>query len=212
MAEAMEIYRELGDAHMEGRLRLIEANLYGQESDPDSAVRCLIVASDLIDIDREPRLLLVAKQNLALGLADLERYEEAEALLPSAFELAKGTGNRLDLLRLRWTEARIDAGLGRFARAEMTLSDVKESFKGLGLPFDAALAGLELANLYSNQGRTREIKLLALELVPVFAKNELHREALAAITLFARAAAAEEATVEVVQKTLEALKKAAERG
>ena len=53
---------------------------------------------------------------------------------------------------------------------------------------------------------------LALELVPVFAKNELHREALAAITLFARAAAAEEATVEVVQKTLEALKKAAERG
>ncbi len=211
LSSAREIYRELGESHMEGRLSVIEANVYIKEAKPEASVRCLTSASEQIDEDREPRLLLVARQNLVLALADLGHYEKAELLLPALFNLTKSAGNRLDLLRLRWTEARIDAGLGRSSRAEMTLSDIKESFKGLGLPYDAALVGLELANLYSNQGRTREIKLLALELVPVFAKNELHREALAAITLFARAAASEEATAEVVKKTLEALKQAAQR-
>ena len=211
LGAAQEIYRELGDPHMQGRLSVIQANVYLKEAKPEESVNCLTLASQQIDVDREPRLLFVAKQNLLLALADLELYSEADDLLPEVFELTKSAGNRLDLLRLRWTEARIDTGLGRSARAEMTLSELKESFKGLCLPYDAALVGLELANLYSNQGRTREIKLLALELVPVFAKNELHREALAAVTLFARAAAAEEATVEVVQKTLDALKNAAKR-
>ena len=50
---------------------------------------------------------------MAVDLCHLERYAEAAALLPRVRELAIEQANELDLLRLVWLEARIDAGQGR---------------------------------------------------------------------------------------------------
>lgn len=209
--EAKEIYRQLGDAHLQGRMHLVLAGIDLEEGVTEAAVTNLRSAVRLVDVEREPRVGLVVQQNLVLALADMERLEEAEAQLPAAWEICRAIGTRLDQLRLRWTEARIDAGLGRHHRAEVTLIDIKEAFKGLEQPYEAALAGLELALLYAEQGRAREMKLLALEMLPVFARNEIHREALAAMTIFAKAAAAESATLEIVEKTLHSLRRAASK-
>jgi tetratricopeptide (TPR) repeat protein len=207
--QALVIYRELGDLHMQGRVRVIEAWTYNTEGNASEAIGCLREAALTIDVEREPKLLLVTRQNLIVALSDLGRFDEAEAVLTGCFELARSLGSRLDLLRLRWAEARIDTGLGRLHRAEATLVEIKEAFKALDLPYESALAGLELATLYAQHGRLRELKLLALEMLPVFAKNELYREALASVTLFAQAAAAEEVTVEIVQRTLSSLQELA---
>jgi len=211
VAEAQQIYSALGDTHLQGRMFLIAASIDRLEGSSDSAVAHLRMAAQLTDVDREPRVVLVAQQNLVLALADLERFEEAEAQLPATWEILRSIGTKLDKLRMRWTEARIDEGLGRLYRAEITLTEVKEAFKSLDMPYDAALASLELALIYSQQGRTREMKLLALEMLPVFARNENHRDAMAAMTLFAKAAAVEEATREIVEKTLGSLREAASR-
>lgn len=47
-----------------------------------------------------------------------------------------------------------------------------------------ALASLDLAFVYLEQGRSAELKGLAEELALIFEANDIHREALAALMLF----------------------------
>jgi len=72
-----------------------------------------------------------------------------------------------------------------------------------GLPYDAALASLDLAVLYLEEGRTREVKDLAREMAEIFKAQGIAREALAALTLFVEAAQKETATVELVRRVIQ---------
>ena len=59
---------------------------------------------------------------------------------------------------------------------------------------------LDLAALYLETGRTAEVKHLALEVVPQFAVQQIHSDALAAIALFEQAARKERATLALVHE------------
>lgn len=63
-----------------------------------------------------------------------------------------------------------------------------------------ALLSLDLALLLSQQGRTEELKRLAAELMTVFAAQEVHREATAALVLFQRACDEERVTAELIAR------------
>jgi hypothetical protein len=76
------------------------------------------------------------------------------------------------------------------------------------MAYDAALALLEEAVLLLDQGRTTEVKELALELQEVFAARGIHREALAALKLFQEAASRERATADLGRRLLRYLFKA----
>jgi hypothetical protein len=62
---------------------------------------------------------------------------------------------------------------------------------------DVALALLEEAVVLLDEGRTAEVKEVALGLQVIFDANGVHREALAALRLFAEAAKSEAATAEM---------------
>jgi hypothetical protein len=74
--------------------------------------------------------------------------------------------------------------------------------------YDAALVSLELASLHVREGHTREVRALAHEMTPIFQAQGIHREALAALRLFCRAAEQEEVTVEMTQRMTEYLSRA----
>jgi hypothetical protein len=138
--------------------------------------------------------------NLAVNLCFLARYGEAETLLPRLRELAIGLGNNLDLLRLRWLEGRVIAGLGRRREAIETLSRVREELASLEIPFDVALVSLELAVLYLEAERIQEVKTLARQLRPIFQAQGVPREALAALKLFRDAAEREAVTLDLARR------------
>lgn len=46
--------------------------------------------------------------------------------------------------------------------------------------------------MYEQRGETAELKRLGAEMVPIFASRDVHAEALAALALFQKAAAAEQ--------------------
>lgn len=76
------------------------------------------------------------------------------------------------------------------------------------IAFDAARACLDLAQLHLRQGRRAEVKRLAGQMVAVFKAQRVHREALAAVLLFQEAAEQDRATIELVRKLSDYLRRA----
>jgi hypothetical protein len=147
--------------------------------------------------------------NLALGMWHVGKFSDAEKILTNARELAIRLRNRLDLVRTLWLTARIDASLGRSLQAAAALGQVFEDLlSSHNLPYDAALAGIDLAVLHLEQGRTREVMSLAQRMEIVFTSLGIEREALSSLLVFCAAARREEATVELARRTAAIIKKA----
>ncbi|HSK81376.1 MAG TPA: hypothetical protein VLQ45_33290 [Thermoanaerobaculia bacterium] len=189
---------EVRDTHLAGRALVNKAYTLDQMGEPERALEALREAAPLVDSKRDPRLFLCLQHNLLLFLTNLGRHREAAALLPKVDTLTREVGNALDLVRLRWAEGRIAAGLGQTARAVELFQSVRQDFLTQGIGYDAALVSLELAALYAREGKTAEMKELAGEMLPVFQSRDVHREALAALAVFQQAVAREAAGAELV--------------
>jgi len=201
--EALKLLDEAADLDrgkvLRGILLISKAKTLEEASRADEAVGVLREAASYIDPEEEPRLFLCFRQNLLLLLVDLDNFTEAGALLPEVTALSRRLGNRLDLLRLGWAEARIAAGVGEIDRAISLFSRVRGDFTELGMTFDAALVALDLAALYAREGRPSEVKTMARSLVPIFEAQGVDREALASLAAFRQAAEREAATVGLIR-------------
>jgi hypothetical protein len=121
--------------------------------------------------------------------------------------LSSEIGNALDQVRLRWVEARIDAGLGDRETARAGLVEVRHEFLAREMSYDAALVSLELALLSIEDGRTAEVKELAQEMTFLFQSLDVQPEFLAALAMFQQAAALESATAASVRQILALLER-----
>lgn len=196
IAEALAV-----DRHGETKYLLINrARSLELMGDYVGSISTLRQAESLIDGNAEPRLLLVARFNAIGHLNHLLRFTEAEAKLPQARALAERLGQELDLVRTRWMEGWVAAGLGRRAEAVVALEQVSRDFSTREIPFDAALATLELATLYLEEGRTAEVRRLALGLSWIFKSAAVHPQALAALRLFYDAAETQAVAVDLSRR------------
>jgi tetratricopeptide (TPR) repeat protein len=206
----VDLYRELEDTHRQGRALMKKAWVCEEAGDLEAAINLQMGAFDLLDQkrdQRDPELLVYSRHNLLCSLIKAERFQDAERLLPEVRSLFAKIAKPLDLLRLRWAEGAISAGIGEEAGAEQIFREVQQAFLAHGLAYDAALVSLDLAALYSRQKRHRDLKELALEILPVFEARDVHREALAALLLFRQAVEEERLTVEVVHQLAETLRR-----
>jgi transcriptional regulator with XRE-family HTH domain len=189
-------------------LLIKKARLQESAGDYEAALATLGKAASPYSQPLEPRQKLMLRFNPAWNFTHLGQFRQAEALLPEVRALTAQLGNELDTLRLRWLEGRVAAGLGRTAEALAALTEVRTRFAELNIAYDAALVTLEVAVLHLEQGRTEEVKTLALEMAPIFHAQGVHREALAALRLFCEAAKKEAATVELARRLVDYLYRA----
>ena len=210
LSRVVVLYRRAGDSHLEGKALLARAVLQSYRGEAAEAIPTLERAARLIDPQREPRLLMVAKHNLASFLVEAGRAAEALPLLPEVQELTRRYGKRLDPLVVDWLEGTLAAELGRHAEAEAKLRAARDAFVDEGIGYNAALISLDLAALYLQTGRSDEVRRLAAEMLPIFESRDVHREAVAALVLFQKAAAAEGATTAMVRDLAAYLRKARE--
>jgi hypothetical protein len=70
------------------------------------------------------------------------------------------------------------------------------------VPYHAALSSLDLAVLYLKAGHTVKVRELAFAMGWIFKAKGIHREALAALSLFCDAAKQENATVELARQVM----------
>jgi transcriptional regulator with XRE-family HTH domain len=189
-----------------GRILVKRARTLEEIGDYEGAVANLRRAVPLIDAEADPRTAWAARFNLCENLLQLGRPAEAAPLLPEIRELAHRLGNGLDLQRLRWLEGRIAGFEGRWPEAEAILTEVRDAFLARDIPFDTALASLELAVAQLEQGKTAEVKEVTRPLVPLFAALKIGREALAALRLFCTAAQRDAATLAEARRLQELLR------
>lgn len=192
---AVELYRELDDSHWVGSSLVKKAKVLEESGDLEGAIALLPQAIELLDLHRQPRLLVYARYNLVCCMTETGRFDDARRALPEVRALLEHHGRPTDLLRLRWEEGRIAFGLGDLEEAECIFREVQHEFFERRMGYDAALVSLDLAVLYAQQGRTKELKRLAVEIMPVFESRDVHREALAALIMFQHAAEEERLTV-----------------
>jgi tetratricopeptide (TPR) repeat protein len=202
LTRALRIYRDLGETYRAGRVLVKFSTIHEQAGHPERAIPLLLEALALIDVHREPRLLLNAQHNLITNLAEAGRFMEAHGLFIQARPLYARFPDAWTQNRRRWVEGRIARGLGQTQEAEEHLLAAQEGFLAEKSVFDTALVSLDLAALYTVQRRTTELKEIAEEMIAFFSWSQMHREtrreALVALSYLCQAAAAERASLEEV--------------
>jgi transcriptional regulator with XRE-family HTH domain len=193
---------------IQARLLCIRSVALDRMGDPEGSISALREALGQLDHGAEPRLLCMLHFNLMDTLCSIGQAAEAAEMLPELRRLQAQMGNGLNQIRLRWLEGKIDAGLGRLDAAIAALSGVRAAFAGEGLRYDEAQAGIDLAGLYLEQGRTDEVKRLVLLMAPVFQAQGVHQEARKALHLFRRAVELETVTVELARRLAAYLRRA----
>lgn len=171
--EAHQIYLEIGDRHLAGRALIKRGRVFQAIGEPAKAVHVLEEATNLLDRERDPNLMLACSQVLIDCLVDCRAYHRASQLL-----LESGLGEAfadqpLNRLRLRWVEAKIHTGLNRLPRAVAIYEEVRAGLKERELHYDAALAGLDLAALLLRMGETDRLALLTIEMAHTFRRLPL---------------------------------------
>jgi tetratricopeptide (TPR) repeat protein len=198
--QMMAIYRTAEDLHQVGRALVQKGNLLWWANDPEGALEAMQEGIPLIEGWREPRMIALALNNLALYLNNAERPEEALEVLVQARPLLQKQGDRLNLTRMRWVEGSIYASLEKDQQAEEAFLEVSRVFRERGMDYDQGLACLDLALVYAKANRTDKIRELAGEMLSIFRSQRLGREVMAALILFQHAAEREIATLGLIQE------------
>ena len=180
------------------------ANAAGHGGDWAAAIRYLRAALDYPARDAVTAFAVV--HNLAWFLVDAGEPDLALTVILEHSAVAPPPSGPT-LLRSRWLSARILAAMTRAdcSVASLELSAIRDEFLALGLPFDAALAGLEALSL---QAAPDPSALAALH--QIFEALGVEREALAAQLLLD--AAQNERLDSLVPRIVEALKGLAATG
>jgi len=112
------------------------------------------------------------------------------------------------MLRPSVVRGDVAAGMGDLDAAERAYLATRDGFVAQGIGYDAAMVSLDLAVLYLREGRTADVRRIAEEMLPIFAAQDVHREALAALTLFQEAARQDQLTVERAREVVTYLREA----
>jgi len=194
---AASIYRRLDDRHLFGRTLLKKGTLLGnsgqasgQAGQHAAALRLIRRSIDLIDPQREPRLIVCATHNLIWFLNESGRTGEADACLGGARRLYERAGDRRHLSRLRWLEGKLAV---RPREAEGALLSAREGLAQEGLAYEAALAAMDLAVLYVQERREADMRRQADLIFPLFRSDDMFRETAAALQSFQQPAGREDA-------------------
>ncbi|HZF13655.1 MAG TPA: tetratricopeptide repeat protein [Thermoanaerobaculia bacterium] len=197
---AIAIYQRAGQRHLLGRTLLNKGHVSMWAGELETSIALLRQGLALVDPERDARLVVTSHHNLAYVLNELGRHREALAIAGRTRQLYLEVGDRLNLLRLEFLEGQIALALGRLEQAEGIFREVRRSFSEKEMAYDAALASLDLAEVYARQGRHADMQVLAQEMLPIFKSRELQREAIAALIMFQQAAEQDGVTVSLIQE------------
>ncbi|HSS77879.1 MAG TPA: tetratricopeptide repeat protein [Thermoanaerobaculia bacterium] len=208
LRRAIVVFRQLGEQHRAGRSLLSISTVHHVAGEPEKAIPILYEALELIDPAREPRLLLVAWHNLIDDLAETGQFMEGQKLLGKARALYQRFPQPWSRNPRIWVEGKIARGLGQERDAEVLFLRARDGFLAEDAAYDTALVSLDLASLFAKQGRVKEVKRTAEEMMPIFSSRQIHREALAALVFWKQAVEAERAGIELVSGVAAFLKRA----
>jgi tetratricopeptide (TPR) repeat protein len=201
-------YALIEDRHKVGSVLIERAAVLTKMDDHAQTEALLLRSLELLDAQRDERLPLMVKAQLALSFNAVGRFTEARQMLSGLAAAFAHLGDNLSTLRVHWLEANAAAGLQESLRAEALLCEVRSGFTTAEIPYDVALVSLDLAVLYLEQGRIEEVKAIARDIASVFLALQIRRETYAAALLFQRAVETETVTLVLAKRFAQYLRAA----
>ena len=199
LRKVLRWYQRKGDLHLAGRT-LMQIGLFTRNAgNLLQALPILRQSLEAIDPERDPVLAYAAMHNELALLIDLGQFREAEIKLFQLRPQQNHAGGRINQLRFRWEEGRVDAGLERCDRAENTFREVREGFLEVNRAYDSALASLDLSAVLLAQGKAGEAKEVVTAAYKMFVALRIQREALMAVLALKTACEIQEATRELAE-------------
>jgi tetratricopeptide (TPR) repeat protein len=202
------IHRRRGNKHLAGRALISQGVYVGYQGESEEAIHLIERGVDLIDEDRDARLVHLAFHNQARLLLDCGRLREARIALWKAKARGMDAAGRINELKLRWLEGQINAGLGELERAETALLEVANGFEEAGLGYKAALASLELGAVMLRRARTGAAIERVLAAARVFLSLRIAREAAASVLLLRESFERQVADAALLAHVIELLRRA----
>jgi hypothetical protein len=138
------------------------------------------------DAERQRELLAAAHHRHARVLFEDGSWNEALPPLRQARRLYDLLGDTPNLVRLRHLEGKIDEALGEAGKAELAFLDARRGYLVEGMGGEAAALLLDLAMLYTREGRAAEIRPFAEDLLPILRTPDLRQGVAAALLFFRR--------------------------
>jgi hypothetical protein len=197
---ACKLYLEAGDGHLAGRALINKGTSTHYQGSPREAVDIFEEGLRLIDPKCDPQLIYIGQQALLHALADCGEYNRASRLLLQSGLREAFAAEPLNLLKLRWVEGKIYAGLGRTGRAENAFSEARQGFVQRGQAYDAALVGLDLSAVWLKKGRAAEVLKLAEEMHATLDDLGVHVEAARALYFVREACRCQAVTVPMIER------------
>jgi tetratricopeptide (TPR) repeat protein len=199
------IYYRYGDYHLAGRALITRGLYVGYDGDSAKSVDLIEQGLSLLDEERDPRLFLIALHNQARAFMECGQLRDARMALWKLKARGLGFDGRVNELKIRWLEGQINAGLGELDRAETALQEVMLGFEEAGLPYKAALAGLELGLVMFRRGNADAAIQEVLAAVHVFLSLGIAREVSASVLLLRKAIDRELLNLEFLEYVIEQL-------
>lgn len=185
---AFRLYRKHGLHHEAGHALIKKGIHTGRSGDPEDAIRLLGRGLRLIDRTQEPKLPFQVLHNILLFRIELGEFRIARRQLWEMRPLYERYTDRINLIKLRGLEGRIFLGLGDFERATRAFLQVKERFENEGMVYDAALISFDLASVWLQEGKRKEVRQLIHEMLETFRARYIAREAIASLLMLRDAA------------------------
>jgi tetratricopeptide (TPR) repeat protein len=207
LERAALLYRHLKDSERTARQLLKLGAVYYVTHDAAAAVAVTEEAIALLGPGAEGWLQAYARYNLAFDLHAAGETDRAEAELDTHEELIAGATEQLANL-LVWLRARIAWSRKEVRKAQRLFQEARERALARGIPWDAALVGLELALVHLAQGHTRRARTLAEEALPIFAEQRVHRETRATVDLLQAAVRQDALTRGLLEHAIATLERA----
>ena len=176
MRRVAKISRELSDNQKLARALIRIGSVFFHLGRPESSIKLLSEADALIDPRDDPRLLLTLRHNRVDSLISAGRILEARHVLGKSRELYSRFTDPSIENRYRWVRAKMASASRGFAEAERLFKETNQGFITADRPYDSALVSLDLAALYTKQGRTEEASRLRAKVKPILSSQDIEAD------------------------------------
>jgi len=189
--EAVEIYRDHGRRHELAGALVGQAVATFSAGDPEGALALLFEAIPKIEGERDPRLTLAACHNVVSAQIEAGQIEDASLKWIELRFLYEQIGDPLVRLREKWLEGRLLIAQGVIKAGIRLLEKTREGYRERGLPYDAAVIALEIAQGHLRLGRLDRVRALLAETLPKFRDLEVDKDVLTQFVHLRRASRGE---------------------
>lgn len=199
LLEVQAFHQENGDSHLTGRIMILRGLYIGYAGESERAIDLLRVGLSQVEEKRDPSLVYAAAHNQFLFLVDSSRYQDARRFRFENSRILSNSQGRINHIRLRWLDGRMDLGTGNYPRAETVFREVGQEMDDAGLTFVSAVVSLDLAVALLAQGKSDEAETATLAASEVFHRLRIHREGLVALSMLHTAFRLGQASVKLMK-------------